>query len=270
MAKIIGNPTVTPMAVPDWNQNNPTKADYIKNKPDLDEKQDKTIFTTKTKKVENPSTIADKIPVNSEVKVTITGLPKLEDENNRYEIEYGCTNMGMQPFGNTSITPDEKGNATVSLPITPYLVDGADYAEKVWFHIFDLGGIASLFVTSEMISVTKKDGASWDELKPLIMAEIMDYLSMGEDVSARETESDNNVEGQIISLLNARIRPAVKKDGGVIKFVSFDNGVVKVEMQGACKGCPYAMRTLKDGVERILKTYIPEVKEVRNIEDNNA
>ena len=137
-------------------------------------------------------------------------------------------------------------------------------------HIFDLGGIASLFVTSEMISITKKDDASWDELKPLIMAEIMDYLSMGEDVSVRETESDNNVEGQIISLLNARIRPAVKKDGGDIKFVSFDNGVVKVEMQGSCKGCPYAMRTLKDGVERILKTYIPEVKEVRNIEDNNA
>mgnify|MGYP003307300217 CR=1 FL=1 len=101
------------------------------------------------------------------------------------------------------------------------------------------------------------------------MAELMDYLSTGEDVMTTET-SENNTEDQIKALLNARIRPAVKKDGGDIKFISFENGVVLVEMQGACKGCPYAMRTLKEGVERILKTYISEVKEVRNIEETNA
>ncbi len=135
--------------------------------------------------------------------------------------------------------------------------------------IFDIGGIASLFITADMISVTKQDTASWDEIKPVILAEIMDYLSTGEEIIANET-SDNNAEDQIKALLNARIRPAVKKDGGDIKFISFENGVVLVEMQGACKGCPYAMRTLKEGVERILKTYIPEVKEVRNVEENNA
>ena len=136
--------------------------------------------------------------------------------------------------------------------------------------IFDLGGIVSLFVTPEMISVTKDEKANWDNLKPLIMAEIMDYLSTGEDLVVERDEEGDNVEGQIVALLNARIRPAVKKDGGDIKFIGFVDGVVKVEMQGACKGCPYAMRTLKDGVERILKTYIPEVKEVRNIEDVEA
>lgn len=136
--------------------------------------------------------------------------------------------------------------------------------------IFDLGGIASLFITAEMISVTKNEDASWDELKPLIMAEIMDYLSTGEEVVPSDTPDDDNIVGQITSLLNARIRPAVKKDGGDIKFISFDNGVVLVEMQGACKGCPYAMRTLKDGVERILKSYIPQVTEVRNIEEPDA
>lgn len=137
-------------------------------------------------------------------------------------------------------------------------------------HIFDLGGIASLFMTSDMISITKQPAANWEELKPLIMAEIMDYLSTGEDTVATETNDTENVVGQINSLLNARIRPAVKKDGGDIKFLKFEDGVVFVEMQGACKGCPYAMRTLKDGVERILKTYIPQVKEVRNVDESNS
>ncbi len=136
--------------------------------------------------------------------------------------------------------------------------------------IFDLGGIVSLFITADMISVTKTPEASWNELKPLIMAEIMDYLSTGEEIVPATTTDESSIVGQIISLLNARIRPAVKRDGGDIKFIRFDNGIVLVEMQGACKGCPYAMRTLKDGVERILKTYIPEVREVRNIEENNA
>lgn len=135
--------------------------------------------------------------------------------------------------------------------------------------IFDIGGIASLFITADMISVTKQDTADWNEIKPIIMAEIMDYLSTGEEVLTNETTGDD-IAQQVQALLNARIRPAVKKDGGDIKFISFDNGVVLVEMQGACKGCPYAMRTLKEGVERILKTYISEVKEVRNIEENNA
>lgn len=135
--------------------------------------------------------------------------------------------------------------------------------------IFDIGGIASLFITADMISVTKQDTADWNEIKPIIMAEIMDYLSTGEEILTNETTGDD-VAQQVQALLNARIRPAVKKDGGDIKFISFDNGVVLVEMQGACKGCPYAMRTLKEGVERILKTYISEVKEVRNIEENNA
>ncbi len=135
--------------------------------------------------------------------------------------------------------------------------------------IFDIGGIASLFITADMISVTKQDTADWDEIKPIIMAEIMDYLSTGEEILTNETTGDD-VAQQVQALLNARIRPAVKKDGGDIKFISFENGVVLVEMQGACKGCPYAMRTLKEGVERILKTYISEVKEVRNIEENNA
>lgn len=131
--------------------------------------------------------------------------------------------------------------------------------------IFDLGGIASLFITTDMISVTKTDKALWETLKPQIMAEMMDYLATGEEIVTPD-KPENDTVNQIIALLNARIRPAVKKDGGDIKFINFDNGVVLVEMQGSCKGCPYAMRTLKDGVEKILRTYIPEIREVRNID----
>lgn len=135
--------------------------------------------------------------------------------------------------------------------------------------LFDIGGIVSLFMTEEMISVTKEENASWEDLKPQILAEIMDHISLGEDAvidRSAESPQDKEVIGQIIGLLNARIRPAVKQDGGDIIFKSFDNGIVYVEMQGNCAGCPYALVTLKEGVEKVLKTYIPQVKEVRNYE----
>lgn len=135
-------------------------------------------------------------------------------------------------------------------------------------HIFDIGGIASLFITTDMISVTKEPDASWNELKPQILAEIMDHFATGEEAITAPTATETDVIGQIKGLLNARIRPAVKQDGGDIVFCDFKDGIVFVEMQGSCKGCPYAMRTLKDGVEKILKTYIPEVREVRNIKQD--
>ena len=100
--------------------------------------------------------------------------------------------------------------------------------------IFDLGGIKSLFMTAEMIS------------------------------------DETDVVNRIIGLINARIRPAVKQDGGDIVFKNFADGIVYVEMRGNCAGCPYAMITLKEGVERVLKSYIPEVKEVRNFENSEA
>ena len=98
----------------------------------------------------------------------------------------------------------------------------------------------------------------------------MDHISLGEQTviepqTPAETETEDII-GQIIGLLNARIRPAVRQDGGDIIFKGFDNGIVYVEMKGNCVGCPYALVTLKEGVEKVLKTYIPQVKEVRNFE----
>lgn len=133
--------------------------------------------------------------------------------------------------------------------------------------LFDLGGIISVFMTEDMISVTKQPDALWEDLKPQIMAELLDYLSTGADPLAAENDQSQNgdVAAQIEALINARIRPAVKQDGGDIVFKSFTDGIVYVEMRGSCVGCPYAQVTLKEGVEKILKTYIPEVREVRNL-----
>lgn len=136
-------------------------------------------------------------------------------------------------------------------------------------NLFDIGGIKSIFMTPDMISITKEDNADWDTLKPQILAEIMDFLTSGQDViiSKNDNNEETDVISSIISLLNARIRPAVARDGGDIKFCSFEQGIVYVEMLGHCAGCPYASQTLKEGVEKILQTYIPEVKAVKNISE---
>lgn len=135
--------------------------------------------------------------------------------------------------------------------------------------LFDIGSIHSVFISADMISVTKEENASWDDLKPQILAEIMDFLSTGEEVII-DIENNNPDEAEtikkIIGLLNARIRPAVQQDGGDIEFKKFENGIVYVELKGNCAGCPYALVTLKEGVEKVLKAYIPEVKAVKNFD----
>ena len=136
-------------------------------------------------------------------------------------------------------------------------------------NLFDIGDIKSVFITPDMISVTKEPQGDWKNIKPQILAEIMEFITSGEDIIIPTDNSKSNEEitQSIISLLNARIRPAIQKDGGDIKFCSFEQGTVYVEMQGNCVGCPYAARTLKDGIEKILQTYISEVKEVKNISE---
>ncbi|MBE6452408.1 MAG: NifU family protein [Alphaproteobacteria bacterium] len=171
----------------------------------------------------------------------------------------------------TQNTSDE--NVVNFFPPQPILKSGqAEFADSKSLRksplaeeIFDIGEVTSLFITSELISVTKTPQGDWKFLKPQIMAIIMDYLSTGEEIVLNTENANTDTVTQIKGLLNARIRPAVKQDGGDIAFIDFKDGIVFVEMQGSCKGCPYAMVTLKEGVEKILKTYIPQVKEVRNI-----
>lgn len=174
-------------------------------------------------------------------------------------------------FIETQITPD--GNVMNFFPEGEVLPKGkAEFSDAKSLRrsplaeaLFDLGMVTSVFIAPDMISVTKSADASWDDLKPLVLAEIMDFLATGEQVMLDPHESyEDEIVANIKGLLNARIRPAVKQDGGDIEFLRFENGIVYVEMKGACSGCPYAAVTLKEGVEKILKTYIPEVQAVEN------
>ena len=133
-------------------------------------------------------------------------------------------------------------------------------------NIFDLGGVTSVVITPDCLSVTKEEGALWDDLKPQVLAEIMDFLSRGEAPVREGEETAEDVVHNIVGLLNARIRPAIRKDGGDIVFRGFENGIVYVELQGKCVGCPYSQRTLNDGVEKLLRTYLKEVIAVENYE----
>lgn len=133
-------------------------------------------------------------------------------------------------------------------------------------NIFDLGGVTSVVITPDCLSVTKEEGALWDDLKPQVLAEIMDFLSRGEAPVREGEKTAEDVVHNIVGLLNARIRPAIRKDGGDIVFRGFENGIVYVELQGKCVGCPYSQRTLKDGVEKLLRTYIKEVIAVEKYE----
>jgi len=134
--------------------------------------------------------------------------------------------------------------------------------------IFSVEGIHQIFITEDMISVTKKDEIDWESLKPQVMAEILDFFSTGEKAILEDEKLDKNsseIEKNILGLIEARIRPAVQQDGGDIAYKGFEKGVVYVQMQGNCVGCPYASVTLKEGVEKLLKKYIPEVKSVEAV-----
>ena len=139
--------------------------------------------------------------------------------------------------------------------------------------IFLINGIDRVFLATEFISVTKDDDTNWEILKPLILTAIMDHYASGKEViekiqnnSNTPLNEDSDVVKQIKELIDQRVRPAVAMDGGDISFCSFENGVVTLQMKGACAGCPSSTATLKMGIENMLRHYIPEVVEVKAAE----
>ena len=137
-------------------------------------------------------------------------------------------------------------------------------------NILSIDGIKSVFLSDDFISINKDDTFDGEDLKHIIISFINDYFAKGNEnvISKKIEEKDldtSTVEGQIIKILENKIRPAVARDGGDIKFKEFKDGVVRVELQGACSGCPSATLTLKQGVQNLLCHYIPEVKEVEAI-----
>lgn len=138
--------------------------------------------------------------------------------------------------------------------------------------LFGTEGVAAVFFGSDFITITKAADKEWHVLKPSILGAIMEHMTAGLPVMseaaagaqvAADAGEDSEVVGQIKELLETRVRPAVAQDGGDIVFESFDEGVVYLQLQGACAGCPSSTMTLKMGIENMLKHYIPEVTEVR-------
>ena len=139
--------------------------------------------------------------------------------------------------------------------------------------LFEIDGITGIFFGSDFITVSKKDTMEWTVLKPSILGAIMEHflthqpLFYGEGPEYTSQEEDDPIVAQIKEILDTRIRPAVAMDGGDIVFDRFEEGTVYVRMQGACSGCPSSSATLKSGIENMLRHYVPEVLEVRAVEN---
>ena len=138
--------------------------------------------------------------------------------------------------------------------------------------LLEFKGVELILLSKNFLSVKKTEDVSWTELKPMVISHLNDYFEKNEAPILKENNTpDNSIKDhdetvkKIIDVLDTKIRPAVAKDGGDIKFKSFENGVVKVELQGSCSGCPSSLMTLKQGVQNLLKHY---VKEVNSVEAN--
>jgi Fe-S cluster biogenesis protein NfuA len=134
-------------------------------------------------------------------------------------------------------------------------------------NILSINGVESIFLGEDFISVNKNNKIDWEDIKHIIISLINDFYSSGKqfviDESLEEEHSNlDEIEKKIVKILDQKIRPAVAKDGGDIKFKEFKDGIVKVQLQGSCSGCPSSTMTLKQGVQNLLCHYLPEVKEV--------
>jgi NFU1 iron-sulfur cluster scaffold homolog, mitochondrial len=134
-------------------------------------------------------------------------------------------------------------------------------------NLMSINGVEGIFLSKDFISINKYDDISWDEIKHIVISLINDFYSSGKEfvVDKSPFEIDKNlgeIEKKIVQILDQKIRPAVAKDGGDIKFIEFKDGVVMVQLQGSCSGCPSSTMTLKQGVQNLLCHYLPEVKDV--------
>lgn len=140
--------------------------------------------------------------------------------------------------------------------------------------LFGIDGVSGVFLGSDFISVTKADG-DWQHMKPALLGAIMEHYLSGDPAAVSDTSQaesgddfaseDAEIVATIKELLETRVRPAVANDGGDIIFQGFRNGVVYLQMRGACSGCPSSTATLRHGIENLLRHFVPEVEEVRAI-----
>jgi len=142
--------------------------------------------------------------------------------------------------------------------------------------LFQIDGVSGVFLGADFVTVSKIEGKTWQVLKPAVLGVIMEHFAanrpvlLGEASSAAEAAGsaegeEDEISAQIRELIETRVRPAVAQDGGDIIFQGFEDGVVYLHMQGSCSGCPSSTATLKMGIENMLKHYVPEVVEVRQV-----
>ncbi len=180
-------------------------------------------------------------------------------------------------------TQDTPNPATLKfIPGVPVMEQGtADFSDNKGANksplarrLFQIDGVTGVFLGVDFVAVTKAETPDWFALKPAILAGIMEHYASGLPVIESDAEiadphaedGDNDTVQQIKQLLDSRVRPAVAMDGGDIVFQGFDDGIVTLQMRGACQGCPSSTATLKMGIENMLRHYIPEVREVRAAE----
>ena len=178
-------------------------------------------------------------------------------------------------FVQTEITPNP--NSLKFLPgkkvsnSGPYEITKKEETKnKLVIDILSINGVEGIFLGEDFISVNKNNEFKWDEIKHIVISLINEFYSGGKEFVIDENVEENlsnlnEIEEKIIKILDQKIRPAVARDGGDIKFMEFKNGIVKVQLQGSCSGCPSSTMTLKQGVQNLLCHYLPEVKEVISV-----
>ena len=135
-------------------------------------------------------------------------------------------------------------------------------------NVLSINGVTGIFLGEDFLSVNKEENKDWEDVKHIVISLINEFYSEGKEfvidknIDEKEQEDFDEIEKQIIKILETKIRPAVAKDGGDIKFKEFKNGIVTVQLQGSCSGCPSSIMTLKQGVQNLLCHYISDVKEV--------
>ncbi len=138
--------------------------------------------------------------------------------------------------------------------------------------IFDINGVNSIFLDETFLTVNKKEKNNWEDIKHIILSLLNDYYINGKEtildkqIVQKKNENYQEIEKQIIKILETKIKPAVARDGGDIKFLEFKEGIVKVQLRGSCAGCPSSIITLKQGVQNLLMHYIPDVKQVTAVQ----
>ena len=176
-------------------------------------------------------------------------------------------------FVQTEVTPNPNSlkffpGKKVSNDIPIEILDKNESNNELIRNILSINGVTGIFLSDDFLSVNKDEKVEWEDLKHIIISFINDYYSNDNEIvidKERKNFSNLNlsdIEKKIINILETKVRPAVARDGGDIKFKEFKDGVVTVNLQGSCSGCPSSTMTLKQGVQNLLCHYIPEIKEV--------